>query len=146
MKIFLFLAMMLTLIKFHAQTVPSSVIKTLDGIKMPGESVNWIKHFSLYTAKIINNHDIEKYVSISEEGIIVSEEFGVLVEDLPTNIHNYISANFPTLKIKTAFTIKHYLNPCIKFKVVVGKANVYFDMNGNFLESVSAHDEYDEMM
>jgi hypothetical protein len=118
----------------------------VEGIKLPEDSVSWIKHFSLYTAKIIGADSSEKYISISEEGLIISEELKVSIENLPNNIQNYISANFPTMYIKAAFNIKNYMNTCIKYKVVVGKAFVYFDINGNFLESVSAHDDYDEMM
>ena len=132
--------------KSQAQSIPEVVIQSLEKIKMPQDSVTWKRRFSLYVAKIISKDSAEKYISMSEEGVVVCEELKVTAENLPNNLLNYVFANFPTLGINEAFIIKHNLNPCIKYKVLVRKAEVYFDRNGNFMDSVSAHEEFNEKM
>lgn len=144
MKWFNLLIVLILFNDVKAQKVPNQVSATMDTLTSPGDSIVWSKHFSIYQAvNYSKGGEIHSY-SITPDGVLLTVASRIDSNLIPENIEKYIFTFFPSMKISASYLVKEYPLGKNFFRIDIGKAEVLFDCNGNFLDCRSKHDEFDE--
>ncbi len=120
--------------KISEKDVPAIVQSALLKQYPNAKKVKWEKENANYEAGFKYN-GTENSVLIDNSGNIVETEVVIGIDELPVQIRDYVSKNYPGQKIKEAAKITD-AHGIITYEAEIKGRDLIFDISGNYLREV----------